>query len=94
MLVMNHPKFEVGEEVVLASRECPHLNGEQPDTVKADHRNIAELLLSIRWKDSSDAQWDRLRNAIPELRALLHKTEEASRSAAAINKTIDKYPNL
>lgn len=25
---MNHPKFEVGEEVVLASRECPHLNGE------------------------------------------------------------------
>ena len=25
---MNCPKFEVGEEVVLASRECPHLNGE------------------------------------------------------------------
>lgn len=25
---MNRPKFEVGEEVVLASRECPHLNGE------------------------------------------------------------------
>ena len=25
---MNRPKFEVGEEVILASRECPHLNGE------------------------------------------------------------------
>ena len=25
---MSRPKFEVGEEVILASRECPHLNGE------------------------------------------------------------------
>ena len=25
---MNRPKFEVGEEVILVSKECPHLNGD------------------------------------------------------------------
>lgn len=51
---------------------------EQLDTVPVPrelpaHCTIGDFLLSIGWSAASDAQWERLKNALPELRALLGK---------------------
>ena len=54
---MNRSKFEVGEEVILVSRECPHLNGEYfVDRVVYDGCDYKDRLTGIEfvtdWKDN------------------------------------------
>lgn len=40
------------------------------DRLAQQHELVAELLLSIGWKSSNDAQWEGLRDALPKLAAL------------------------
>lgn len=70
---------------------------ERPDTIPvsrelANHREIAELLLSIGWKDTADAQWERLRKALPELHALLSGGDTPYKEIAACANTTGSTP--
>lgn len=42
------------------------------------YRRLAEKLDSIGWRSHCDAQWTRLRDALPELRAMLLPAETAA----------------
>jgi hypothetical protein len=35
------------------------------------HERLAELLTSIGWRSSCDAQWTNLRDALPQIKAML-----------------------
>jgi hypothetical protein len=55
------------------------------------HELVAELLLSIGWKSSNDAQWEGLRDALPKLAALASLAPAAVEGDAVTNALSEYY---
>ena len=55
-----------------------------------EYEQIAELLITIGWKSTNDAQWSQLRDAIPKLREILKPQSSLSDLPRRLPETMER----